>query len=342
MMLKKITLLLLALSINIFYSQFKENWYKIDSLMTIQSPVNFNGVIVISQKGKSVYTKVSGYSDPESKTPLKLNDRFEIMSNTKQITSVLILQQVEKGKIKLQSPIHEYLPDLKQKWADSVTVHQLLNHTHGIVDLDKPLIFKSGSDFKYGNISNILLGKILYNVTGKTYRQLAEKLFKKLRMNDTYLYSEKYKNSLSGFIIRKDLITKVGNSMINEENLAADGVVTTAQDLVIWNDHLHKGKLLSNNTYKQMIYPSVMSQHDVFGQNKNGYGYNIRTVDSEGIKYFGHTGLGDGFSSLNIYIPQYDISLIVLENQMNEESEFYYYFEKKIKNIVLKNIISQR
>lgn len=94
----------------------------------------------------------------------------------------LILKEVEKGSINLQSSIKKYLPDLTESWADSVTVHQLLNHTHGIVDTEKPLVFKPGSRFKYGNLSYMLLGEILAKVSGKTYVELADELFRKLNM----------------------------------------------------------------------------------------------------------------------------------------------------------------
>lgn len=203
----------------------------------------------------------------ENKTPLKIDSQFEIMSNTKLITSVLVLKEVEKGKINLQAPIKKYLTDLKQTWADSVTVHQLLNHTHGIVDLEKPLAFKPGTDFKYGNLSNILLGKIIEKTSKKTYRELATELFKQLKMNDTFCYSKNDKRNLvAGYMNKENTFTKVENPFINEKNLPADGVITTANDLIIWNNHLHKGKTLSPKSYQLMISESAKSQHDVFGK----------------------------------------------------------------------------
>ncbi|MCX8524956.1 beta-lactamase family protein [Chryseobacterium formosus] len=337
---KKIISAFLIFSLSITAcSQTRNNWQsKIDSTIQIKTPTTFNGVILISKKGKTVYSKAYGFSDMQNKTPLKMDNQFEIMSNSKQITSVLILKQVEKGKINLQTPIKKYLPELKQTWADSVTVHQLLNHTHGIVDVEKPLIFKPGTDFKYGNLSNILLGKIIEKTSKKTYRELATELFKLLKMNDTFCYSKNDKRNLvSGYINKDNTFTKVENSFINEENLPADGIITTAQDLVIWNNQLHKGKILSPKSYQLMTSESAKSQHDVFGKEKMGYGYNIRIVDSNGIKYFGHTGLGDGFSSLNIYVPKSDLNIIILENQMNENSDLFYYFESLIKDIILES-----
>lgn len=332
------TFLIFSLSVNAF-SQTDKNWQnKIDSIIQIKEPVNFNGVILINKNGKTVYSKALGFSDIENETRLKMNNQFEIMSNTKQITSVLVLKEVEKGKIDLHAPIKKYLPELKQTWADSVTVHQLLNHTHGIVDVEKPLIFKPGTDFKYGNLSNNLLGKIVENVSGKSYRELASKLFKQLKMNDTFCYSKNDKRNLVfGYINKENKFTKVENSMINEENLPADGVISTVNDLVIWNNQLHKDKILSPKSYQLMTSESAKSQHDVFGKEKMGYGYNMRIAETNGIQYLGHTGLGDGFSSLNIYVPKADLHIIILENQMNENSDLFYYTEKLIKDIVFES-----
>lgn len=327
-----------SLSINTFF-QAQNTWQqKIDSVVQMQTPTTFSGVILISKKGKTKYSKAVGFSDREAGTRLNTNHAFEIMSNTKQITAVLVLKEVEKGKIDLHAPIKKYLPELKQTWADSVTVHHLLNHTHGIVDWEKPLAFRPGTDFKYGNLSNILLGKIIEKTTIKTYRQLATELFKKLKMNDTFCYSKDDKRNLvSGYMNKENKFTKVGQSFITEENLPADGAVTTAKDIMIWNSKLHTGKILSPESYRLMTSASSKSQHDVFGKEKMGYGYNIRIAEYNGVTYFGHTGLGDGFLSLNIYVPKSDVQIIILENQMNENSDLYYYFEKRIKSIVFES-----
>ncbi len=328
----------LFLSINIF-SQTRENWAaSIDSLIQIKDPTTFNGVILITKDGKAQYSKAFGMRNLETKKTLMVNDQFEIMSNSKQITSVLLLKEVEKGKIDLDAPIKKYLPFLKQSWADSVTVHHLLNHTHRISELEKPLLFKPGSDFKYENLSNILLGKIIEKSSGKTYREAISELFKDLKMNNTFCFSKDNKRNLvSGHQIKESAFKVVDSSFIDEENLPADGIITTAEDLVIWNSHLHKGKILSRKMYKKMITESAKSQHDVFGKEKMGYGYNIRIAENAGIKYLGHTGLGDGFSSLNLYFPESDVSLIILENQMNENSELFYFFESRIKDIILRS-----
>lgn len=320
------------------FAQKKDNYsVQIDSLLKVANP-KFNGVVLIAKNGKTLYSKAQGFSNFDSKKPLTINSQFEIMSNSKQIAAVLILLEVEKGKIDLNSPIKKYLPELTQNWADSVTVHQLLNHTHGITDLQKPLSCKPGTDFKYGNISFSLLGKIIEVTTKKSYSEVANALFKQLNMKSTFCYlKNNNQNLVSGYINSNGVFEMAKDDLITPENLGADGVVSTATDLAIWNNNLHKGKILKPETYQLMIKPSVLSQHNFFGKEKEGFGYGVRIIEKESVKYLGHTGLGDGFSSVNLYFPKSDVSLIVLENQMNEDSNLFYASEFKIKNLLLKS-----
>lgn len=341
----KLTLLFLAfLYVGCSTSRHQKDDYtaKIDSLLQTTTPHKFNGVIILSKKGAIKYAKAYGFTNFNQQTALNVNNRFEIMSNSKQFTSVLLLREVEKGTVNLQAPIKTYLPHLTPSWADSVTVHQLLNHTHGIIDTEKPLIFKPGSDYKYGNLSNILLGKIIEFASKKTYTEVAQELFEQQGMKNTFCYNKEALDKIvSGHLINNDQYTVVDSAFIDREEIPAAGIIATAIDLMTWNQKLHNGAILKPETYTLMTTESVKSQHNVFGKEKMGYGYNIRIAEENGIKYLGHTGLGDGFASLNIYIPKYDVSLIVLENQMNEDSDLYYFFEKKIKEIVLKSNLVQ-
>lgn len=312
---------------------------KIDSIITSSEPLQFTGVVLVSRNGKTAYLKAHGYRDFDQKIPLKTDDQFEIMSNSKQITAVLVLQEAQKGKIDLQTPVRKYLPELTQPWADTVTVHHLLNHTHGITDTEKPLAFKPGSQFKYGNLSYTLLGKILQNTTGKKYTELANALFRKLKMDKTFCYDPQNKQSLvPGYRSENNGYEKVEGTFINDDLLAAAGVVSTVQDLAKWDQALFKGKLLSPEYQKAMMTASTQAQHNVFGKENMGFGYSVRIIREQELDYFGITGLGDGFTCLNVYFPSTDTSLIVLENQMPQNSDFWSYKEAAIKNVVLKTM----
>lgn len=139
---------------------------------------NFNGVVFITENSKKVYSKSMGFSDLENRISLKFNDQFVIGSISKQITAVLVLREFEKGKIKLDDKINQYLTEINQPWSTEVTIHQLLTHTHGIVAVDKPLEFMQGSQFHYSQLGYELLAQILEKITNEKFEQLSTELFK--------------------------------------------------------------------------------------------------------------------------------------------------------------------
>jgi D-alanyl-D-alanine carboxypeptidase len=325
----------LYISCTAFGQQKDDYTVKIDSLIKTTSLRSFNGVILITQKGKTKYSKAFGYSNFETKIPLTKKDNFIIMSNSKQITAVLILKEVEKNKIDLQSPVRKYLPELKQSWADTVTVHQLLNFSAGITDIDKPLIFKPGTDFKYGNTTYIMLGKIVEKVTGRKYVEVANELFKELKMKNTFCFEQgKIQNRVQGYRNSNDNFKLVENPVENNEMVSAAGIISNVKDLNIWDTKLHNGKLLKPVTYQLMTNYSITAQHNAFGKEKIGYGYGVRISDKSPIKYIGHTGGGSGFVSFKVYYPETDVNVVVLENQSNENIDLFYEFEIKIREII--------
>lgn len=313
---------------------------KIDSLIKTTNPRSFNGVILITQNGKTKYSTAFGYSDFEHKIPLTIKDNFRIQSNSKQITAVLILKEVEKGKIDLQSPVRKYLPDLKQTWADTVTVHQLLNFSAGITDIDQPLIFKPGTDFLYGVTTYTMLGNIIEKVTGKTYIEAANNLFKYLKMKNSFCYEgDKHQNRVAkGYTSSKTGFKLAQVQMTEKERIdfiPAGGIISNLEDLNKWDTKLHSGKILKPQSYQLMIHYNITAQHETFGNEKIGYGYGVRISDKTPIKYIGHSGKGLGFASIKVYFPEKDVDMIVLENQYSEDSSLHYYFETKIREIVM-------
>lgn len=316
---------------------------KIDSLIQTTNPRRFNGVILITQKGKTKYSKTIGYSDFEKRIPLTLKDNFRIQSNSKQITAVLILIEVEKGNLSLDKPIKTYLTDLTQPWADTVTVHQLLNMSAGIVNLDKPLAFKPGTDFYYSNPAYGLLGRLIEKVTGKKYIEAANDLFKKLKMKNTFCYEIDKPNPglIIGYWLSKDSTSLVDFKTLNFTNeswtnfVPAGGIISNAIDLNTWDTKLHSGKILQAKSYVSMVNSIIVDSDFTFSEKKSNYGYGVNINEEEPIKYIGHAGRGIGFVSLKIYVPSKKLDIIILENIYNRDTNIVYFFEKNIRQIVI-------
>jgi D-alanyl-D-alanine carboxypeptidase len=322
-------------------AQQKDNYAaKIDSLLKAKNPRDFNGVVYIQQNGKLKYAKAYGFDDFNTKVPLQIDDKFSTMSIAKQFTAALILQEVEKGTIDLQTPIRTYLPDLKYAWADTITVHQLLSNTSGLYSesLDKPLKFKPGTAFNYSNVGYYVAGMVLEKQSGKSFETLVTALFKKCNMKNSYYPNKTNSRFLTkGHLIKKDGTLKQFEKIsFTPDQYWGSHLIVTAADLAKWNECLHNGKLLKSTTYKMMTGYSITNTHILFSEKPIGYGYGLRINDKDSIFEIGHTGFhpSEGFTAVNLYYPKTDTSVIVMENQANENFEIAYYFEQQIRKII--------
>jgi len=316
---------------------------KIESLIATKHPRKFNGVILITQNGKTKYSKEYGYSNFKNRTPIKIGDNFRIQSNSKQVTAVLILKEVEKGTIHLNRTIGDYLPDFKKNWADSVTVHQLLNMSSGIIGLDQALLFKPGTEYKYSNPAYGLLGEILENISGQRYIDLANNLFKDLSMKNTFCYEfGTNPNSLiNGYINTDNGYTLVDfySRGITPKGwlnfIPGGGIISNAFDLNTWDTKLHNGQILKSESYDLMIDFNIRGQHVAFGDKQIGYGYGLRIDDSKHLKIIGHAGKGIGFTNIKFYVPEKKLHVIVLENVYDDDANTVYHFEKEMISLIL-------
>jgi D-alanyl-D-alanine carboxypeptidase len=322
-------------------AQQKDNYSTIiDSLLKTKKPRNFNGVVYIQQNGKLKYAKAYGFADLNKKTILKIDDKFSTMSIAKQFTATLILQEVEKGTIDLHIPIRKYLPDFKYNWADTVTVHQLLNNTSGLnsENMNKSLKFKPGTAFSYSNIGYYVAGMVLEKQSGKNFETLVTALFKKCKMNNSHYPNETNSIFLTkGHLIKKDgTITQFEKISFTPDKYWGSHLIVTASDLAKWNECLHNGKLMKSTTYKLMTNYSITNKHQLFSEKPIGYGYGLRINDKADIYEIGHTGFhpSEGFTAVNLYFPKTKTSVIVMENQANENFEIAYYFEQEVRKIV--------
>jgi CubicO group peptidase (beta-lactamase class C family) len=105
--------------------------------------------VLVARDGKIVYYKGLGYDDIGKKTSMKKDAICRIASQTKAITSVAVMMLYEEGKILLNDPVSNYIPEFKNPKvldkfnpADTtyttvpakreITIRDLLTHTSGI------------------------------------------------------------------------------------------------------------------------------------------------------------------------------------------------------------------
>ncbi len=246
---------------------------------------------------------------------------------------------------------------LMPAWADKITIHNLLTHRSGLteyfmgikLDITKPhteinkdivnfaagkeLTFKPGSKHNYCNTNYVLLGLIIETASGKNLADFyAEEFFKPLGMKDTKLLTlaeavkQQMKPSSINYPIRY-FVTPTGTSepkfnIAKSEFImvpyADGGVVSTTQDLNIWNKALHSSKIISDDSYKLMITRHYQLPDELSDAIKKytGYGLFISELEGGDIVYH-HPGKALAIRCESGYIPSKDLYFAVLSNVMN-------------------------
>ncbi len=338
----KQTILLLVLLIVItpmLRAQSKSE--KIEALVKYYSDEGlFNGSVLVAEKDEVVYKGAVGMSNFEWNIPNTTQTKFRLGSITKQFTSMLIMQLVEEGKLRLDGKITDYLTNYRKETGERVTIHHLLTHGSGIPNYTEDdsffpnsgkyykvhdfiktycsgdLEFEPGSRFNYSNSGYFILGAIIEAVSGNSYeKQLEEKILNGVGMKETgydmheYLIGNRasgYEQKLSGYRNAPFLNMALPYS--------AGSLYSTVEDLNRWNQALYSNKLLSDSL-KQKMFRGYIS---IGGSMNAGYGWfneNIPTRDSsKKINMIWHSGGINGFLTELARFPEEQNFVVVLDN----------------------------
>ncbi|HLM11726.1 MAG TPA: serine hydrolase domain-containing protein [Reyranella sp.] len=128
-------------------------------------------VMLVARRGKVAWVSVQGKRAPDADDPMKFDSIFRIYSMTKPITSLVLMQLVEEGRLQVYDPVAQYLPEIgKMKVGTEVTVdgrptlrlgdperamtvQDLLRHTAGLTYASRgtSLVHKAYIDAKVGD-----------------------------------------------------------------------------------------------------------------------------------------------------------------------------------------------
>jgi CubicO group peptidase (beta-lactamase class C family) len=243
---------------------------------------NFNGVSLVATNGKIDYLSGIGIANRQSGTTINSKTKFKIASITKTFTAVLILQLFEQRKLDLKATIGKYLPTYKGEAKDKVTIQNLLTYSSGIPNCEGntgiavyqlpistdsfiskyssgKLEFEPGKQFSYDNGDYILLGKIIEQISGKSFSQnIKEKILTPLDMENTGMLSTK--DIVSGLVATYNIDDSTkqfynDDPMYIENYFSAGAMYSTAEDLLKFDNAIFKYKLLDKKTVALMLTP---------------------------------------------------------------------------------------
>ena len=314
---------------------------------------NFNGNILVAEKGKIIFKKSFGYADFKHKKPLTGDSVFNIASISKQFTAAAVMLAVERGLLSLDDPLAKYFPEIPY---EGVTLRQMLTHTSGLPEQnelmfkhwnsDAPITnkdmveylikykpaaaFKSGIGFKYCNTNYSLLAMIVEKVMNQKFQAfLAENIFEPLEMKQTRFLNptagnyrtipnqtENYIADMEGreYFLPQDIPT-YKNAVALTGLVGAGNIYSTASDLLRWQEGLKNAKILRRESLEQMESPQVKANID--GSDAYGFGLAIKSIYND-TKIFHYGGTLGYWNSLQ-HFKLADRTIIVLTNNESEK-----------------------
>jgi len=292
------------------------------------------GVVVIADKGEPILTEGYGLADREHGVRWSPGTVSTVGSITKQFTAAAILVLQQEGRLSVQESITKYFKDVPTD-KRSITLHHLLTHSSGIVDLadygdwdpitrdefvrrsmDQALQFPPGEGYEYSNAGYSLLGAIIEQLTGDSYeRFLRDRLFAPNGMYETgYVLPAWGEGRMAqGYTGDETWGTILGRPLGDDGPYwvlrANGGIHTTAYDMLRWTQALMEGRVVSRKSLLKLWTPHVQESDDFH----YGYGWSITTFTDD-VKVVTHNG-GNGifFADLAI-IPETGFVVFLMTN----------------------------
>lgn len=296
--------------------------------------LGFSGVVAMAEDGAPVLVEGYGPANRETGAPWTPATVSTVGSITKQFTAAAILLLQEEGRLSVSDPITEYFDDVPED-KRSITLHQLLTHSSGIVDLEgfgdwdpitreafvrgsmkQDLEFAPGEGYQYSNAGFSLLGAIIEQLTGDSYEAfLRTRLFVPNGMYETgYILPEWGEGRIAcgyadgerwGTVLERPL----GDDGPYWVLRANGGIHSTAYDMLRWARALLEGRVLSEQSMAALWQPHVHEGGDFH----YGYGWSITSFPVLGKVVTHNGGNGILFADLAI-LPETGVVLFIQTN----------------------------
>lgn len=289
----------------------------IRGLDSIRAELKIPAMAAALMQGDTIsFAEGFGFSDLKTHIRATANTSFRVASITKTFTSTLIMQQVERGKLNLESPISAYGLDFGNT---HITVKNLLTHTSE---------GEPGTYFQYNGYRFGRLTPVIEQASGMPFYQLLmEDIVIPLKMSSTapgislfdyFNYTRQHKNITPYFETAFKQLAKpyqmnekgeIVASRYFDEFGAFGGLITTVRDLLKYTVAIDENRFVNAKTQKEIFTPNKLRNGTV-----TPYGLGWFTQTYRGIDFYWHYGQTQGESGIFIKVPSLKMTLVVLTN----------------------------
>tara|TARA_R110002124_G_scaffold63258_6_gene172604 strand:+ start:2924 stop:4249 length:1326 start_codon:yes stop_codon:yes gene_type:complete len=288
------------------------------------------GAVSIFKNGTEIYQKEIGFANIKTKKRGNKFTKYRIGSISKTFTATIILQQIDEGKLTLNTLVTAYFPKLPN--ANKITIEDLLRHESGLVNVTndtnirswitkhqtrKQMInrfIKNGTEFepkeksKYSNTNFIILSYISEIIDKNSFNKILEdRIIKPLHLKRTEFGNpiKPTNNEALPYYFENNQWNLIDMQTNMSAPMGAGAIVSTSSELNVFYSNLFSGKLTSDASLKKLMTI------------KNGIGLGIMQFEFKDLKVFGHDGGIDGFQSYALYIPEKNTTMAFTCNGLN-------------------------
>lgn len=307
--------------------------------------------IAVVEKNKVIYTGGFGYRDYEKKLPVTENTLFAIGSCTKAFTASILGMLAKDGKIDLDKPVRNYLPELKfqNEYTNAhATLRDMMCHRTGLprhdnswygstasrsellarIQYQEPS-FELREKFQYNNFMFMAQGMVIEKITGKSWEQnMRERILQPLGMNNTNLSVIDLEKTAD-----RSLAYATENNkpkVIPYRNIDAIGpagsVNSCAKDMANWlltwvnNGKFNDKEIIPSGFRSQAMTAQMVTGGGLPGPENpdlhtSAYGLAWGMSSYRGHYRVEHSGGIDGFSTSTSFFPSDSIGIFVVTNQ---------------------------
>lgn len=288
--------------------------------------------VAVAIKQEVVWAESFGYADIAKEVMVTSDTKFRIGSVSKPFTAAAIARLVEQGKIDLDAPAFNYLPNFSTKHS-AFSVRQLAAHlagfgserprdfvntrhynsvTEAITEFeDDPLSFAPGTKFNYSGQGYTLLSAIVENLHQRDFLTAMDDLvFQPLAMKDTCADLPTATNVTVFYdnYSKPGKMPEVATHHDHSRSWAAGGFLSTPLDLIRFgNAHLTNG-FLKPETVSTFFTPQKTAAGEETGY---GLGWSI-FGDSLGLQQVRHLGDTVGGQAYLVLYPELDLVIALV------------------------------
>lgn len=302
----------------------------------------------IGYDGNLQWAGATGFANIENKQSATTRSRYRTGSVAKPLTAVALVRLMDAGKVKLDTPISQYVPGLPETvqpltasllashragirhysrmpqwwmgWHENYSTQDFPNVADGLtLFVDDSLRYEPGTGFQYSTFGYSLLARLMEGASGQSFAQLLdETVFRPAGMTDTAVDTSAEMPGRVAFYQAEAGRFTPSYPINSSYKIAGGGLVSTPSDLVRLGTALLADGFVSAEAKKMLWTPLALADGSMNPENY-AIGWRIDTStrllgEKNPTQIIHHGGTQQGAAAFFMLLPEYGITVAVMSN----------------------------